>query len=107
MFGVRSLQEVMWYGVPSCVLHRILPVVASIPYAQSFSVDTSRVLPTTSGCEYTWPLTEVLKIWPNDPFCSAVAVSVGSLGSQLSRRLFCETVVSSLAGPAPGAAGAA
>ena len=93
--------------MPSEVLHRIAPVVAFSPYTQSFSVDTTRVLPMTSGCEYTWPLTGVLKIWPNDPFCSAAAVSAGSLGSQLSRRLFCETVVSSPDGPDPGATGAA
>src|SRR5579862_2798685 len=60
MFGVRSGQVVMWYGVPSEVLQRIAPVVASSPYTQSFSVATIRVLPTTSGCAYTWPLTAVL-----------------------------------------------
>ncbi len=31
MFGVRSAQEVMWYAVPSEVLHRIAPVVAFSP----------------------------------------------------------------------------
>src|SRR5712691_12810961 len=107
MFGVRSLQVVMWNGVPSEVFQSTAPVVAFSPYTQSFSVATIRVLPMTSGCAYTWPLTEVLKICPNDPFCNAAGVRVGSLGSQPLRRSFCEMVVSSPAGPDPGATGAA
>src|ERR1700720_3249541 len=102
MLGVRSVQLVMWYGVPSEVFQSTAPVAAFSPYTQSVSVATIRVLPTTSGCPYTWPLTAVLKIWPNDPFCSAAGVRAGSLGSQPSRRSFCEIVVSSLDGPDPG-----
>ena len=43
------------------------PVAASSPYTQLFSVAAIRVLPMTSGCPYTEPLTAVEKIWPNDP----------------------------------------
>src|SRR5213078_1522004 len=107
MLGLRSSHEVMWYGVPSEVFHSTAPVVAFSPYTQSFSVATISVLPTTSGCAYTWPLTDVLKIRPNDPFCRAAGVRAGSLGSQPLRRLFWETVVSSPDGPDPGATGAA
>ncbi len=104
MFGARSLQEVMWYGVPSEVFHSTAPVVAFSPYTQSFSVATTRVLPTISGCPYTWPFTEVLKICPKCPPCTAAGVSAGSLGSQPLRRSFWDTVVSSPAGPGLAAA---
>src|SRR5437764_15427622 len=107
MLGLRSEQVVMWYGVPSEVFHSTAPVAAFSPYTQSFSVATIKVLPATSGCAYTWPLTEVLKIWPNDPFCKAARVRAGSLGSQPSRRSFWETVGSSPGGPDPGPTGAA
>src|SRR5690242_18967825 len=103
-FGVRSSQDVMWYALPSEVFQTIAPVVAFSPYTQSFSVATITVLPTTSGYAYTWPLTAVLKIWPNCPPPTAAWVSVGSFGSHPSRRLFCEPVVSSAAGPELGAA---
>ena len=53
MFGTRSGQVVMWYGVPSAVFQSTAPVVASSPYTQLFSVVAIRVLPTTSGCPYT------------------------------------------------------
>ena len=89
--------------MPSEVFHKIAPVVAFSPYTQSFSVATTRVLPMISGCPYTWPFTEVLKIWPKCPPCTAAGVSVGSLGSQPLRRSFWDTVVSSLAGPADAA----
>src|SRR6266700_6195325 len=104
MLGVRSLQEVMWYGVPSEVLHKIAPVVAFSAYTQSCSVDTTRVLPMISDCANTWPFNVVLKISPNCPPPTAAGVRAGSLGSQPSRRSFCETVVSSPAGPELAAA---
>src|SRR5215471_10948030 len=99
MSGVRSSHEVMWYGVPSEVFHSTAPVAASSPYTQSVSVATPSGLPMTSGCAYTWPLTEVLKMRPNFPPCTAAGVRAGSLGSQPLRRLFWDTVVSSLEGP--------
>ena len=104
MSGVRSSQVVMWYGVPTEVFHTIAPVVAFSPYTQSVSVATITVLPMTSGCAYTWPLTAVLKIWPKSPPATADWVSVGSFGSHPLRRSFCDAVVSSPAGPELAAA---
>jgi len=99
MFGTRSVQVVMWYGVPSEVFQSTAPVAASSPYTQSFSVVAIRVQPTTSGCPYTEPLTAVEKTWPNDPPLTAAGVRAGSLGSQPVRRSSWEMVTSSLDGP--------
>src|SRR5262249_60414336 len=100
MFGTRSGQVVMWYGVPSAVFQSTAPVVASSPYTQLFSVVAIRVLPTTSGCPYTEPLTAVEKIWPNDPPLTAGGVRAGSFGCQPVRRSAWESVACACGGAA-------
>src|SRR5215472_7594710 len=100
MFGVRSEQFGMAHDAPSDLDHSTAPVLAFSPYTQSFSVATITVLPTTSGCAYTWPSTGALKTCPNCPPSTAAWVSAGSFGSHPSRRLFCAAVVSSPAGAA-------
>src|SRR5215472_10816634 len=107
MFGVRSEQFGMAHDAPSDLDHSTAPVLAFSPYTQSFSVATITMLPMTSGCAYTWPSTGVLKTCPNCPPSTAAWVSAGSFGSHPSRRLFCEPVVSSPAGPDLAAACAA
>src|SRR5262249_32122691 len=103
MFGTRSGQVVMWYGVPSAVFQSTAPVVASSPYTQLFSVVAVRVLPTTSGCPYTEPLTAVEKIWPNDPPLTAAAGRAGSFRSLPRGGSACAVVAAPLA--VPGGAG--
>src|SRR5215470_1130283 len=99
MFGVRSAQVVMWYGVPRLVFQSTAPVAAFNPYTQLFSVVAITVLQTTSGCPYTEPLTAVEKTWPNDPPSTAAGVRAGSFGSQPVRRPSWEMVASSWDGP--------
>src|SRR5215831_12350575 len=111
MFGTTSVHQVMWYGVPRKVFQSTAPVAAFSPYTQLFSVVAIKVLPMTSGCPYTEPLTAVEKIWPNDPLLIAAGVRAGSSRSQPVRRSFWEMVASSPGGPvhagAPGGVAAA
>ena len=109
-FGTDDLA--MSQAVPTCVDQFTAPVAASSPYTQSFSVATTTVDPTTSGCAYTCPDTGVSNSWVN--VGTTDGPMFGSLASQPLRITSCEAVTSSaravpavVPGRAPVSAGSA